>query len=183
MLPTFLNCVGLTPKGPRSLPKLPGIRERQYQPTTSAPQKTRLYLQRASSQHTISMQKHSPTFTMEYMHRQQRSFVAPVLQQICFFSSSSSSFVFFFLSSLRQFCCLLKIWGEAKNEEQHTQKRKERLDLSQSVKKAVGRVCFHHSCAYLWRINQTVQGKKKKSILRQNNKLCCASFDWFRWIC
>lgn len=28
----FLNCVGPTPKGPRVLPKPPGIRERQYQP-------------------------------------------------------------------------------------------------------------------------------------------------------
>lgn len=37
MPPTFLNCAGLTPKGPYSLPKLPGFRERQYQPATSAP--------------------------------------------------------------------------------------------------------------------------------------------------
>lgn len=37
MLHTFFNCVGLTPKGPSRLPKLPGIKERQYQPTTSGP--------------------------------------------------------------------------------------------------------------------------------------------------
>lgn len=74
-------------------------------PPQVAPQKTRLYLQRASSQQTISMQKHSPTFTMEYMRRQQRSFVAPVLLQICFL------FFFFVIPEAVLLSCEDLRWG------------------------------------------------------------------------
>lgn len=97
-----LNCVGLMPEGPcNSLSSL-ALLKGNISPPQVAPQKTRLYLQRASSQHKISMQKHAHRCTMENIHTHQRSFVAPAHLQICSF--------FFFLrqSSLRQFCCLVK---------------------------------------------------------------------------
>lgn len=87
MLPTFLNCAGLMPKGLCSSLSSLALRRGNISPPQVGAQRTRLYLQRASSQHTIRMQTHAHRCTMEYTHTRQRSFVAPVPLQICFFLS------------------------------------------------------------------------------------------------
>lgn len=133
MLSTFLNCVGLMPKGPCSSLSSLALQKGNISPPQVDPQKTRLYLKRASSQYTISMQNHGHRSTMEYIHTVQRSFVAPVPLQICWF--------LFCQSSLRQCCCLVKIQGKKGNEEQQTEKEKRAClcSSSQSVEKEVGR--------------------------------------------
>lgn len=68
----------------------------------------------------------------------------------------------------------------------NTQKRKECLHLSQSVKKAVGRESVFTTAVPISGESTKLcrkKKKKKKSIVRQNNKFCCASFEWFWWIC
>lgn len=84
-----LNCAGLMPKGLQSSLSSPALQKGNISPPQVGPQQTRLYLQRASSQHTVIMQKHAHRCTMEYIHTHQRSFVAPVPLRICFFFSVS----------------------------------------------------------------------------------------------
>ncbi len=104
VLPTFLNCVGLMPKGPCSSLSSLALQKGNISLPQVGPQKARLYLQRASSQHTISMQKHAHRCTMEYIRTCQRSFVAPVSLQICFISVSHplGSSVVFWRSRMRR---------------------------------------------------------------------------------
>jgi len=130
MLPAFPNCVGLMPRGPSGSLSSLALQKGNIGPPQVGLQKTRLYLQRASRQHTINMQKHAHRCTMEYIRTHQRSFVAPVPRQICIFLCQSSQ---------RQFCCLVKIEREKQNEEQQPWKRKEPVcvGLSQSVIKKV----------------------------------------------
>lgn len=67
------------PKGPCSSLSSLALQKGNISLPQLGPHKTRLYLQRASSQHTISMQKHEPRCTMENIQTHQRSLVAPAL--------------------------------------------------------------------------------------------------------
>lgn len=88
----FPNCLGLMPKGPCSSLSSLASQKGNISPQQVGPQKTRLYLQRASRQHTISMQKHARRCTMEYIRTQQRSFVTPVPLQVYFCQSNQRRF-------------------------------------------------------------------------------------------
>lgn len=73
------------PQGPCGSLSSPALLRGNISQPQVGPQKTVLYLQRASSQHIISMQNPTHRCTMEYIHTWQRSFVTPVPLQICFF--------------------------------------------------------------------------------------------------
>ncbi len=163
------------PKGPCSSLSSPVLQKGNISPPQVRPHKTRPYLKRASSQYTISMQKHGNRSTMENIHTVQRSFVTPVPLQICFYCQSS----------LRQFCCLLRSRARKGMKSNRQEKRKKSVCVvsSQAVKKRrrVESLFSLQPCISPENLRKCA-GKTEKATVRWKNRPFCILFNKIWWI-